>query len=55
MQQSTAELVRLLARVAEGDREAFASVYHATSAKLYGVVQRILRRRELTDEVIQEV
>ena len=48
------ELERLMSAVAEGDREAFAALYRATSAKLYGVVLRILRRRDLADEVIQE-
>ncbi len=33
---------------------AFQQLYAATSAKLYGVVLRILKRRDLTDEVVQE-
>lgn len=45
----------LLARVADGDQQAFAALYDATSAKLYGIVLRILRRRDLADEVLQEV
>jgi RNA polymerase sigma-70 factor, ECF subfamily len=49
------DLVRLLAGVARQDRAAFAQLYSATSAKLYGVVLRILRRRDLADEVLQEV
>jgi RNA polymerase sigma-70 factor, ECF subfamily len=49
------DLVRLLARVAQRDREAFAQLYAATSAKLYGVILRILRRRDLADEILQEV
>lgn len=48
------ELERLMSAVAAGDREAFAALYRATSAKLYGVALRILRRRDLADEVIQE-
>lgn len=44
-----------LARVAEGDRAAFARLYQATSAKLYGVVLRIVQRRDLADEIVQEV
>jgi RNA polymerase sigma-70 factor (ECF subfamily) len=48
------ELEGLLSAVAAGDREAFAALYRATSAKLYGVALRILRRRDLADEVIQE-
>jgi RNA polymerase sigma-70 factor, ECF subfamily len=49
-----AELVSLLASVANGDETAFEKLYAATSAKLYGVVLRILRRPELADEVMQE-
>jgi RNA polymerase sigma-70 factor, ECF subfamily len=45
----------LLARVARKDRAAFADVYRATSAKLYGIVLRILHRRDIADEVLQEV
>jgi len=43
-----------MSAVAAGDRDAFAAIYRATSAKLYGVALRILRRRDLADEVIQE-
>jgi RNA polymerase sigma-70 factor (ECF subfamily) len=48
------ELVWLLAAVAKGDEAAFARLYAATRAKLYGVVLRILRRQDLADEVMQE-
>jgi len=51
---SSQELVWLLAAVAKGDRAAFERLYAATRAKLYGVVLRILRRRDLADEVMQE-
>jgi len=51
---TAAELVRLLAAVADGDRAAFERFYAATRAKLYGVVLRILRRADLADEVMQE-
>ena len=37
------------------DRDAFSTLYGATSAKLYGIVLRILRRRDLSDEVLQEI
>ena len=40
---------------ARKDRAAFAAVYQATSAKLYGIVLRILKRRDIADEVLQEV
>jgi RNA polymerase sigma-70 factor (ECF subfamily) len=43
-----------LARVALGDRAAFQRVYRATSAHLFGVALRILNRRELAEDVLQE-
>ncbi len=48
-------LVGLMHRVAVRDRAAFSTLYAATSAKLYGVILRILRRRDVADEVLQEV
>jgi RNA polymerase sigma-70 factor (ECF subfamily) len=42
-------------RVAERDRAAFAELYQRTSAKLYGIVLRILRRRDVAEEVLQEI
>jgi len=48
-------LVALMHRVAARDRQAFAALYTATSAKLYGIVLRILQRRDIADEVLQEV
>lgn len=51
---TTAELVWLLAAVAKRDEAAFERLYAATSAKLFGVVLRILRRPELAEEVVQE-
>lgn len=44
-----------IARVATGDIDAFIRVYHATSAKLFGIVVRILGRGELAEEILQEV
>jgi RNA polymerase sigma-70 factor (ECF subfamily) len=49
------ELGQLLQRVGRHDRQAFAEVYQATSAKLYGIVLRILSRRDIAEEVLQEV
>lgn len=48
-------LVKLLESVAQKDRAAFDDVYRATSAKLYGIILRILQRRDIADEVLQEV
>ncbi len=50
-----AALIGLLTRVAGGDRAAFASLYEATSLKLFGIVLRILRREALAEEILQEV
>ena len=49
------DLALLLQRIASRDRVAFAALYSATSAKLYGIVLRILRRRDLADEILQDV
>jgi RNA polymerase sigma-70 factor (ECF subfamily) len=48
------DLAELLRRVAAEDRQAFQLLFRATSAKLYGVVFRILRRKDLADEIVQE-
>jgi len=55
MQVSGGELREVLARVAAGDAAAFAVLYRATSMKLYGIIVRILGRRDIADEVLQEV
>lgn len=55
MSQSTHHLADLLGRVANGDRTAFSDVYRATSAKLLGIIKRILIRRDISEEVLQEV
>jgi RNA polymerase sigma-70 factor, ECF subfamily len=49
------DIASLLTRVAQRDVGAFETVYTATSAKLYGIILRILRRRDLADEIMQEV
>jgi RNA polymerase sigma-70 factor (ECF subfamily) len=51
----TAELTDLLARVAARDRDAFAAVYRVTSTKLWGVILRILPRRDVAEDVLQDV
>lgn len=48
-------LAGLLSATAAGDREAFRRLYDATSSKLFGVVLRIVRRRDLAEDVLQEV
>lgn len=49
-----ADLTKLLGRIANQDRAAFAKLYDATSAKLFGTVLRILKDREKSEEVLQE-
>jgi RNA polymerase sigma-70 factor (ECF subfamily) len=55
LKPTAVDLADLLARVAARDREAFAAVYKATSAKLWGVVVRILPRRDIAEDVLQDV
>ncbi|MDH5534053.1 MAG: sigma-70 family RNA polymerase sigma factor [Betaproteobacteria bacterium] len=49
-----AELAALLAQCGLGKQDAFAALYRATSAKLYGLAIRILRREDWAEEVLQE-
>ncbi len=49
------DLERLMARVALRDRAAFRRVYELTSAHLLSVAFRVLKRRELAEDVLQEV
>jgi RNA polymerase sigma-70 factor, ECF subfamily len=44
----------LVTRCALRDQRAFAELYKQTSAKLYGVALRIVRRRDWAEEVLQE-
>lgn len=55
MPPTAQQLAELIARVAHRDRAAFEDVYRATSAKLLGVIGRILVRRDIAEEVLQEV
>jgi len=48
------DLGALLARIASRDRAAFAALYRQTHAKLYGVVARIVSRKDLAGEILQE-
>lgn len=47
-------LEMLLYRVGQGDRAAFSQLYEQTSAKLLGVSTRILLRRDLAEEALQD-
>jgi RNA polymerase sigma-70 factor, ECF subfamily len=49
------DLSDLLKRIATRDAAAFSTLYKGTSAKLYGVVARILTRGDVAADVLQEV
>lgn len=48
------QLASLLARCALHDQKALRELYQHTSAKLFGVALRILRRRDWAEDVLQE-
>lgn len=48
-------LMVLLTRVSHHDQDAFNELYEATSAKLYGIVLRILVQEPLAEESLQEI
>src|SRR5262245_8953677 len=52
--ESEAEVARLLAACAGGDRRAFQRLYEATSGQLLACLVRILRNRALAEEALQE-
>jgi len=47
-------LAALLAACGRRDRQAFTRLYRSSSAKLFGVALRILRREDLAEEVLQD-
>ena len=47
-------LIDLLSRCALRDQQAFERLYRSTSAKLFGVVLRIVRRQDWAEEILQE-
>lgn len=53
--ERSAALAEMLARVALGDRAAFAALYRATSAHLFGVILRIHPDRAHAEDLLQEV
>jgi RNA polymerase sigma-70 factor (ECF subfamily) len=48
-------LARLLIKVAAQDRAAFRKLYHATAAKLMGVLLRILGNRSEAEDAMQDI
>jgi RNA polymerase sigma-70 factor (ECF subfamily) len=51
---AAADLADLVAASARGDRAAFRRLYEATSAKLLGIAFRILRDRQIAEDVVQD-
>ncbi|WP_276314493.1 sigma-70 family RNA polymerase sigma factor [Streptomyces sp. Z26] len=54
-QEAAPDLAELLARVARGDQDAFASVYDAVAGPVLGLVRSVLRDPAQSEEVAQEV
>lgn len=52
---SRQRLIDAMAATAVGDRAAFEILYAATCKKLYGIVVRIVGRRDVADDVLQDV
>ena len=52
--KSSEELFNLIALSGQGDRAAFQELYEATSSKLFGLSLRILNRRDLAEEALQD-
>ncbi|MEO3429044.1 sigma-70 family RNA polymerase sigma factor [Pelagibius sp. CAU 1746] len=52
--ESSERLAWLLSRCSLGDQAAFGELYEATSAKLFGIALRILRREAWAEEALQE-
>ncbi len=55
MANAAEDLSRLLSEIAQGNRQSFAAFYSATSAKIFGVCLSLLKRRDLAEEIVQEV
>ena len=45
----------MIVRVGMLDRAAFQSLYSGTSAKLFGIILRVLKDRAASEDVLQEV
>lgn len=55
MQDDREKLQEALIAVSAGDRIALKTVYDLTSAKLYGTIVRIVRSRERSEDLLQDV
>jgi RNA polymerase sigma-70 factor (ECF subfamily) len=48
------QLIELLAATGRGDQRAFAQLYQAAASHLYGLLLRILQRRDWAEEALQD-
>lgn len=55
MTTTPADIEDMIVRVGMHDRAAFQSLYSATSAKLFGIILRVLKDRAASEDVLQEV
>lgn len=55
MRPPALKLVEVMHRVAQGDQQAFAELYDATSRTVFGIVLSVLRDNAQAEEVTQEV
>src|SRR5262245_20428326 len=49
------QTVALVARIAAGDRDAFAQLYDALASAAFGLIRRLVRDPAAAEEVLQEV
>jgi RNA polymerase sigma-70 factor, ECF subfamily len=49
------DIESLIARIANGDRNAFRAIYGSAGPKLFAICLRMMRRREEAEEILQEV
>ncbi len=54
MAEADDRLVRALAKTAQGDRQAFASLYQQSSQAIFGMCLHLLRDRDEASDVLQE-
>lgn len=53
-EDASVSLAQLLRRSAQGDEAEFARLYDATSARIFGLVLRVVRNEAIAEEVLQE-
>ncbi|GHG60521.1 RNA polymerase sigma factor [Alishewanella longhuensis] len=54
MEQSQQQLLQWLYATSQGNKEAFANLYKATSGKLFSVCIQLLRRNDWAEDVLQD-